>query len=98
MKTKYEPYTAESIRKEGTAWLIFGSIWTVASIGIFIIFPIILQVKDLGVCLALGAFLVIMGPAFFLCVFSFILPLRHHCHQLAFLYQYGQRFAFLMHQ
>lgn len=67
MKTKYKPYTTESIRKEGTAWLIFGSIWTVVSIGLFIIFPIILQVKDLGVCLALGAFLVIMGPAFFLC-------------------------------
>ena len=67
LKTKYKPYTAESIKKEGVSWLIFGSIWTVGSIGIFIIFPIIMKVKDLGVCLALGAFLVVMGPAFFLC-------------------------------
>ena len=67
MKTKYKPYTAESVKKEGVGWLIFGSIWTVVGIGVFIIFPIIIQAKDLGVCLALGAFLVLMGPAFFLC-------------------------------
>ena len=67
MKKYYELSKEEFLKKDGKAWVIFGSIWTVFGIGVFIIFPILMQVKDLGVCLALGAFLVLMGPAFLLC-------------------------------
>jgi len=63
MKKNNAVYTGVEVKKDAKAWIIFGSIYTPISFGIFIIFPIVVQVKDLGVCLALGAFLVILGPA-----------------------------------
>lgn len=63
MKKNNAVYTVVEVKKDAKAWIIFGSIYTPISFGIFIIFPIVVQVKDLGVCLALGAFLVILGPA-----------------------------------
>ena len=63
MKKNYAAYTEEEVKKDAKAWIIFGSIYTPISFGIFIIFPIVAQVKDLGFCLALGAFLVLLGPA-----------------------------------
>lgn len=63
MKKNNAVYTGVEVKKDAKAWIIFGSIYTSISFGIFIIFPIVVQVKDLGVCLALGAFLVILGPA-----------------------------------
>ena len=62
MKKNYVANTEEEVKKDAKAWIIFGSIYTPISFGIFIIFPIVAQVKDLGVCLALGAFLVLLGP------------------------------------
>lgn len=56
-------YTRVEVKKDAKAWIIFGSIYTPISFGIFIIFPIVAQVKDLAVCLLLGAFLVLLGPA-----------------------------------
>ena len=63
MKENNNSYIDEKALKDAKAWIIFGSIYTPLSFGIFIIFPIVAQVKDLGVCLALGAFLVLLGPA-----------------------------------
>ena len=63
MKKNNAVYTGVEVKKDAKAWIIFGSIYTPISLGIFIIFPIVAQVKDLGVCLALGAFLVLLGPA-----------------------------------
>ena len=63
MKNNYEANAKERVKKAAQGWIIFGLVYTVFSFGIFIIFPIVAQVKDLGVCLALGAFLVILGPA-----------------------------------
>ena len=63
MKKNYVANNEEGIKKDAKAWIIFGSIYTPICFGIFIIFPIVAQVKDLGVCLALGAFLVLLGPA-----------------------------------
>ena len=63
MKENNNSYIDEKALKDAKAWIIFGSIYTPISFGIFIIFPIVAQVKDLGVCLALGAFLVLLGPA-----------------------------------
>ena len=67
MKKYYELSKEEFLKKDGKGWVIFGSIWTVVGIGVFIIFPILIQAKDLAVCLILGAFLVLIGPAFLLC-------------------------------
>ena len=63
MKKNNAVNTGVEVKKDAKAWIIFGSIYTPLSFGIFIIFPIVAQVKDLGVCLALGAFLVLLGPA-----------------------------------
>ena len=62
MKKNKAVYTGMEVKKDAKAWIIFGSIYTPISFGIFIIFPIVVKVKDLGVCLALGAFLMILGP------------------------------------
>ena len=62
MKKNNAVYTGVEVKKDAKAWIIFGSIYTPISFGIFIIFPIVAQVKDLAVCLLLGAFLVLLGP------------------------------------
>ena len=63
MKNNYVADKSEIDKKDAKAWIIFGSIYTPISFGIFIIFPIVAQVKDLPICLVLGAFLVLLGPA-----------------------------------
>ncbi len=62
MKKNNAVYTGVEVKKDAKAWIIFGSVYTLLAIGIFIIFPIVAQVKDLPICLVLGAFLVLLGP------------------------------------
>ena len=63
MKNNYEANAKERVKKAAQGWIIFGLVYTVFSFGIFIIFPIVAQVKDLPTCLVLGVFLVLLGPA-----------------------------------
>ena len=61
MKKFRDMSPAEHAKMEGLIAIRWCILWLIVGTGLFIVMPIAIQVKDLAVCLILGAFLVLLG-------------------------------------